>query len=241
MAVVATQESGNAWAVPQSLGVLATIQTSRGRYAEADDTYDRAGALIDGLLGRYSGVAEKTALIKASSELYTQHFSLIADRLHEPAKAYGIVEQVRGSWPLFQTPGCFRRFLTVSNCSRPGRIIHVVSSGFRWFPGVASRYKSHFRVRLDRRHAPWEWEVSFQQRMADSPLNSARRRKKADYVHLWSLPSDEPSTPTGRVLWMWAEPPVVRQPIFAIRLRPRRIFSLAEYESGGILTHKDDP
>ena len=36
-------------------------------------------------------------------------------------------------------------------------------------------------------------------------------------------------------------PPVVRRPVFAIRLRPRRIFSLAEYEAGGILTHKDDP
>lgn len=36
-------------------------------------------------------------------------------------------------------------------------------------------------------------------------------------------------------------PPVVRHPIFAIRLRPRRIFPLAEYESGGILTYKDDP
>ena len=35
--------------------------------------------------------------------------------------------------------------------------------------------------------------------------------------------------------------PVVRRPVFAIRLRPRRIFSLAEYDAGGILTHKDDP
>lgn len=36
-------------------------------------------------------------------------------------------------------------------------------------------------------------------------------------------------------------PPVVRNPVFAVRLRPRRIFSLADYESGGILTQKDDP
>jgi type IV secretion system protein VirB11 len=35
--------------------------------------------------------------------------------------------------------------------------------------------------------------------------------------------------------------PVVRQPIFAIRLRPRKIFSLDEYEAGSILTGKDDP
>src|SRR5260370_20388657 len=35
--------------------------------------------------------------------------------------------------------------------------------------------------------------------------------------------------------------PVVRRPVFAIRLRPRRIFSLADYEAGGILTHREDP
>jgi Flp pilus assembly CpaF family ATPase len=36
-------------------------------------------------------------------------------------------------------------------------------------------------------------------------------------------------------------PPVVRHPIFAIRLRPRKIFTLGEYEAGGILTQRDDP
>ena len=35
--------------------------------------------------------------------------------------------------------------------------------------------------------------------------------------------------------------PVVREPVFAIRLRPRKIFSLDEYEAGSILTGKDDP
>lgn len=35
--------------------------------------------------------------------------------------------------------------------------------------------------------------------------------------------------------------PIVRRPIFAIRLRPRRIFTLNEYERSGILTRKDDP
>jgi type IV secretion system protein VirB11 len=34
--------------------------------------------------------------------------------------------------------------------------------------------------------------------------------------------------------------PVVRRPVFAIRLRPRRIFPLDEYETNGILTAKDD-
>jgi type IV secretion system protein TrbB len=36
-------------------------------------------------------------------------------------------------------------------------------------------------------------------------------------------------------------PPIVRHPVFAIRLRPRRIFPLNEYEAAGILTEKSDP
>lgn len=35
--------------------------------------------------------------------------------------------------------------------------------------------------------------------------------------------------------------PVARRPVFAIRLRPRRIFSLDDYESDGILTDGADP
>lgn len=35
--------------------------------------------------------------------------------------------------------------------------------------------------------------------------------------------------------------PVVRQPVFAIRLRPRRIFTLKDYARAGILTDKHDP
>ena len=35
--------------------------------------------------------------------------------------------------------------------------------------------------------------------------------------------------------------PVVRRPVFAIRLRPRKIFSLDDYEADGILTNGTDP
>jgi type IV secretion system protein VirB11 len=34
--------------------------------------------------------------------------------------------------------------------------------------------------------------------------------------------------------------PVVRQPVFAIRLRPRKVFTLDDYEAAGILTGKED-
>jgi CHAT domain-containing protein len=39
---------------------------------------------------------DKTALIKASSELYSQHFCLLAQHFNNPAKAFSVIEQVRG-------------------------------------------------------------------------------------------------------------------------------------------------
>jgi len=36
-------------------------------------------------------------------------------------------------------------------------------------------------------------------------------------------------------------PPVVRHPIFAIRLRPRKIFTLGDYEADQVMTKKGDP
>src|ERR1035438_2594812 len=96
LAVATTQASGNAWAVPHCLQALAEIEVRRARYTEADQVYERASVFVDAMLGKYSGVLEKTALIKASSDLYAGHFSLVAERLHDPVKAYYIVEQVRG-------------------------------------------------------------------------------------------------------------------------------------------------
>src|SRR6185437_7698713 len=95
-AAKSTQESGDKWSIPQRLQTLAELQASRGRYNEADRTYEKAAAFIDSGLANSSTVLEKTALIKASSSLYSEHFALVASRLHSPLKAYSIVEQVRG-------------------------------------------------------------------------------------------------------------------------------------------------
>jgi CHAT domain-containing protein len=75
---------------------VAVLDTKQGKYDEADRVFDRASTFVDALIGDYSSVLEKTAVIKASSELYSQHFALVADRINDPAKAYSIIEQVRG-------------------------------------------------------------------------------------------------------------------------------------------------
>ena len=96
LAAATTQASGDISAVPERLQTLAELEVSRGAYAKADRVYDRAAAFIDSTIGNVSGVLDKTALIRASSELYSQHFCLVAQHFNDPAKAFSIIEQVRG-------------------------------------------------------------------------------------------------------------------------------------------------
>jgi len=91
-----TQASGRTWSVPQRLQTLAELQVSQGKYADAEATYDRAGAFVDSMIGTFPSVLDKTALIRASSQIYSEHFSLVAEHLRDPRKAYSIIEQVRG-------------------------------------------------------------------------------------------------------------------------------------------------
>ena len=96
LAAASTQESGDTWSVPRRLQTVAMLDIKQGKYAEADRIFDRASVFVDALIGNYSSVMEKTALITASSELYSQHFALVADRFNDAPKAYSIIEQVRG-------------------------------------------------------------------------------------------------------------------------------------------------
>ena len=96
MAAVSTQASGDMWSVPERLKTLAELHVAQGRYVEADSVYDRAEAFVDSMIGNVSTVLDKTALIRASSQIYSQHFALIAEQFNDPDKAYAIIEQVRG-------------------------------------------------------------------------------------------------------------------------------------------------
>ena len=96
LAAASTEASGDTWSVPERLKTVAEVEVRQGKFADADDAYDRASIFIDSLIGNYSSVLEKTAAINASSEIYTEHFSLVAQHFHQLPKAYAIVEQVRG-------------------------------------------------------------------------------------------------------------------------------------------------
>ncbi|PWU04229.1 MAG: hypothetical protein C5B51_17200, partial [Terriglobia bacterium] len=96
LAAESTQASGDLWAVPRRLQMLAQLQTARASYADAASVYDRAEVFVDSIIGKATTVLEKTAVITASSQIYSAHFSLMADHFNDPKKAFGIIEQVRG-------------------------------------------------------------------------------------------------------------------------------------------------
>jgi CHAT domain-containing protein len=91
-----TQSSGEIYLIPKRLQSLAQLKVKRGKYAAADALYSKAGDFMDAMLAMVPNVATKSALIIAMSELYTGHFSLIADHLHDPAQAYNVLERARG-------------------------------------------------------------------------------------------------------------------------------------------------
>jgi CHAT domain-containing protein len=82
--------------IPKLLNVLAQIQISQKEYAEADQTYDRAAAIQDVMIGNADSPLGKTALIKGAGDLYAKHFGLIAEHGGDPTKAFTVVERARG-------------------------------------------------------------------------------------------------------------------------------------------------
>jgi CHAT domain-containing protein len=82
--------------IPKLLNVLAQIQISQKEYAAADQTYDRAAAIQDVMIGNADSALGKTALIKGAGDLYAKHFGLIAEHGGDPEKAFTVVERARG-------------------------------------------------------------------------------------------------------------------------------------------------
>ncbi len=95
-AATSAQSFGIIPLIPRFLNVLAEIQIDQHKYTEADRTYDRAAAIQDVMIGNADSVLGKTALIKGASDLYAKHFALIAEHSGNVAKAFAILEQVRG-------------------------------------------------------------------------------------------------------------------------------------------------
>jgi CHAT domain-containing protein/tetratricopeptide (TPR) repeat protein len=94
-ALQSTHDSGIVSALPTHMQFLAGLRASQGRYTEADLLYRKAEDEVDAQLALTPSGA-KHLLLKSTSDIYTEHFALVAEHMRSVAAAYRIVERVRG-------------------------------------------------------------------------------------------------------------------------------------------------
>jgi len=85
-----------AYDFPMYVAEKGEVEAALGSLAAADSLYVRATDLIDGLLVNAQTSRMKTEMIAAWGDIYVAHFRLAWDRLHDPEKAFRIVESARG-------------------------------------------------------------------------------------------------------------------------------------------------
>ena len=85
-----------AYDFPLYVAEKAAAETALGDLSVADALYDRATDLIDGLLVNAQTSRVKTEMVAAVGDIYVGHFRLAWDRLHDPEKAFHIVESAHG-------------------------------------------------------------------------------------------------------------------------------------------------
>jgi CHAT domain-containing protein len=95
-AVRSTELTGARFTLPKRLGILAEMYAAQGKLADADHLYDQAADIIEGIMVNVPTREAQARLIGVMSELYTDHFRLVADRLKNPGKAYQVMERARG-------------------------------------------------------------------------------------------------------------------------------------------------
>jgi CHAT domain-containing protein/tetratricopeptide (TPR) repeat protein len=95
-AISSSQAGGEIYELPKRLQYLAQLQTSLGKYNEADAIYTRAADFVEAMVGMAPKVATKGALITAMGEIFNEHFSLVAEHLNNVSKAYETLERARG-------------------------------------------------------------------------------------------------------------------------------------------------
>ena len=95
-AVADTKAAGSRFTLPARMKVLAEIHASQGRVAEANRVYDQATDIVEGIMVNVPSREAQARLVGVTSEIYTGHFRLVADRLNDPVKAYDVVERARG-------------------------------------------------------------------------------------------------------------------------------------------------
>jgi CHAT domain-containing protein len=95
-AITVMREIEDRYHLPQHLTLLAGLEAARGDVKRADELYDEATDVIDGLLVNVNTKQLKGSLIATLSEAYVGHFGLMVTKFGDTPKAYEIIEEARG-------------------------------------------------------------------------------------------------------------------------------------------------
>jgi CHAT domain-containing protein len=94
--IKAVQRVEEAYDLPQFVAEKAEVQVALGALQAADASFQRATALVEGLLVNAPSSQLKSGMIGALSQIYLGHFHLAWDRLHNAPYAFSIIESARG-------------------------------------------------------------------------------------------------------------------------------------------------
>jgi hypothetical protein len=78
------------------LAAYAEIKAARRQYRQADDTFQEATDIANGMLSNVSSASAKSSLIGVMNELYLGHFLLTARDLKSATEAFSVIEGARG-------------------------------------------------------------------------------------------------------------------------------------------------
>ena len=75
---------------------LATLKTSRGDLIGASAVYDEITDITEGMIASSNTEYAKASLVGALSDVFLNHFTLLADQLRDTQKAFQVLERARG-------------------------------------------------------------------------------------------------------------------------------------------------
>lgn len=93
--VAAAEKSGDLYHLPLDLAAVAEIEVSRGDFRAAETAYDKAMRLVRSLFEDLPNARHESTVVATMGRVFQDYFTFALDTLHNPSKAFEIVESAR--------------------------------------------------------------------------------------------------------------------------------------------------
>ncbi|HLG96631.1 MAG TPA: CHAT domain-containing tetratricopeptide repeat protein [Bryobacteraceae bacterium] len=95
-AVNASRRTGDRFLLPRALAQLAAVAVSRRRFQYAENLFEQATDIVNGMLSNTASANAKSSVVASMDQIFLGYFGLEADQLKNPAKAFQVIEEARG-------------------------------------------------------------------------------------------------------------------------------------------------